>query len=98
MDPALEAVDEAFHTLCVTIAQHRIPQRQPLWPRIGDKSFPAQTLAASGDEVFLASAVRDVVAGVLHHALLAAQRAAPPPHVLGGLLDLLVPGHAEQSL
>ena len=39
-----------------------------------------------------------MVAGVLDHALLAARRASPPAHVLGGLLDLLFPGHAEQPL
>src|SRR5215510_8535221 len=98
MDPALEAVEDAFHTIFVTIAQHRIPQRQPLWPRIGDKSFPAKTLAASGDGVCLASDVSDMVAGLLRHALLATQRASPSPHVLGGLLDLLFPGHAEHPL
>src|SRR6266487_936364 len=55
MDPALEAVEEAFNAVCVAIAQHRILQRQPFVPRIGDKGFPAKTLTASSDGVFLAS-------------------------------------------
>ena len=36
--------------------------------------------------------------GVLDDALLAAHRAAPPAHVVGGLLDLLFPGDAEQPV
>src|SRR5207249_4702296 len=98
MDPALEALEDAFHTVFVTITQHRLLQRQPRWPRIGDKSLPAKTLAASGEGVFLASDVGNVVAGGLDHALLTPQRASPPTHVLGGLRDLLFPDHAEQPL
>src|SRR5712691_9480579 len=67
MDPALEAVEDPFDAVCMAIAQHRILQRQPLLPRIRDKSLPAQTLAESGDFVFLASDVGDVVAGFLDH-------------------------------
>jgi hypothetical protein len=92
IDPALEAIENAFNAVFVAIAQHRILQRQPLWPRIGDKGLPAKTLAASGDGVFLASDVGYLVAGFLDHALLAAQRASTPAHVVGGLLDLLSHG------
>src|SRR5712691_7583436 len=88
MDPALEAVEDAFHTVFVAVAQHRIRQRQPRVPRIGDKGLPAKTLATRSDGVFLTSDVGDVVAGFLDDALLATHRAAPPAHVLGGLLDL----------
>src|SRR5262252_10634204 len=95
MDPALEAVEDAFHTVCIAIAQHRLLQRQPLLPRLGDKGLPAQTLAKIGNGVFLASDVRDVVARFLDHPLWAARRASAPAYVLGGLLDLLFPGHAE---
>ena len=98
VDPALEAVEDAFHAVFVAIAQHRILQRQPLWPCIGDKGLPAKTLAVSGDGVFLTSDVGYMVAGFLEHALRAAQRASPPAHVLGGLLDLLFPRHAEQPV
>src|SRR5438128_12436339 len=55
MDPALEAVEDAFNAVFVAIAQHYILQRQPRVPRIGDKGFPAKTLAKVGDAVFLAS-------------------------------------------
>jgi len=54
MDPALEAVEEAFNAVFVAIAQHRLLQRQPCVPRLGDKGFPATTLAQVGDAVFLA--------------------------------------------
>src|SRR6266436_3221901 len=75
MDPALEAVEEAFNAVFVAIAQHDILQRQPRVPRIGDKGFPAKTLAKVGDAVFLASDLGNVVADFLDHALLAVQRA-----------------------
>src|SRR5215471_20670052 len=98
MDPALETVEDAFHAVFVAIAQHCIVQRQSLLPLIGDKGLPAQTLAESGDGVCLTRDVGDVVAGFLDYALLATHRAAPPAHVLGGLLDLLFPCHAEPPL
>jgi len=97
MDPALEAVEEALTAVCVAIAQHRLLQRPPLWPRIGDKGLPAKPLAESGDGVCLTSHVGAVVAGFLKHTLLAVHSAAPPAHGLGGLLDLLFPGQAEQA-
>ena len=59
-------------------------------------SLPAQTLAERGDGVCLTCDVGDMVAGLLEHALLATHRAAPSASVLGGLLDLLFPCHAEQ--
>ena len=81
VDPALEAVEEAFHAGCVAVAQDRLRQRQPRVSRIGDKGFPTKTLAMSSDGVFLTRDVSDVVAGFLDHALLAVHRAAPPAHV-----------------
>src|SRR5262249_35078942 len=51
-----------------------------------------------GNVVCLARDVGDVVAGFLEQPLLAVHRASPPAHVLGGLLDLLFPGHAEQPV
>ena len=98
MDPALEAIEDAFHTVFVAVAQHRRLQRQPLLPFIGDKGLPAKTLAKIGNAVFLAHDVGEVVAGVLDHPLLAVYSASPPAHVAGGLLDLLFPGYAEQPL
>ncbi len=98
MDAALEAVEEAFHAVCVTIAQHRLLQRQPRVSRIGDKGFPTQALAVRSDDVFLTCDLCDVVTGSLDHALLAMHSASPSPHVVGGLLDLLVPGDAEQPV
>src|SRR5204863_4115031 len=95
MHAALEAVEDAFDTVCVAIAQHRLLQRSLLWCRIGDKGLPAKTLPESGDGVFLASDVGNVVAGFLDHPLLAMHRAAPPAYILGALLDLLVPCHTE---
>src|SRR5713101_1535716 len=95
VDPALEAVEDAFHAVFMTIAQHRLLQRQLLWCRIGDKGLPAKTLTESGDGVCLASDVGNVVAGFLDHPLLAVHRAAPPADILRGLLDLLFPCHAE---
>ena len=90
MDAALEAVENALNAVCVAIAQHRMLQRQPLLPCIGDKGLPATTLTESGDFVLLASEVGDVGAGFLDHPLLAAHRASTPAHVLGFLLDLLL--------
>src|SRR5215470_12438075 len=98
MDPALEAVEDAFHTVFIAIAQHRLLQRQPLLPRIGDKDLPAKTLAKIGNVVFLASDVGDGVARFLDHPRWTARPASAPAYVLGGLLDLLFPGHAEQSV
>src|SRR6266568_9630080 len=43
MDTALEAVEDALNAVCVAIAQHRLLQRPPLLPRIGDKGLPAKT-------------------------------------------------------
>src|SRR2546428_10504692 len=97
MDPALEALEDAFHTVFVTITQHRILQRQPRWLRIGDKRLPAKTLAACGDGVCLASDLGDMVADVLRDSLLAVLRGASPPHLVSGLLDLLYPDHTEQT-
>src|SRR5438128_9348297 len=51
MHAALEAVKDAFNTVFVAIAQHRLLQRQPLWRRIGDKGLPAKTLTERGDGV-----------------------------------------------
>src|SRR2546430_10962002 len=96
MDAALEAVEDAFHAVFVTIAQHCILQRQPRVSCIGDKGFPTQALAVRSDDVFLTCDLRDVVTGSLDHALLAMHCASPSTHVLGGLLDLLGPGDAEQ--
>src|ERR671938_1599046 len=98
MDAALEAVEDAFHAVFVTIAQYRILQRQPFLLRIGDKGLPAKTLAQSGDAVFLARDLGDVVAGFLEHPLLAVYSASTPAHAPGGLLDLLFPGHPEQPV
>src|SRR5262245_56615042 len=98
MDAALETVEDAFYAVFVTIAQHRLRQRQPRVSRIGDKGFPTQTLAVRSDEVFLTRDLRDMVTGSLNHALLAMHSASPSTHVLGGLLDLLVPGDAEQPV
>src|SRR5438128_5654785 len=84
MDPALEALEDAFHPVFVTIPQHRLLQRQPCWPCIGDKRLPAQTLAASGEGVFLASDLGDVVADFLMHPLLAVLRAASPAYITDG--------------
>src|SRR4029453_4978731 len=98
MDAAFEAVKNAFNAVFVTIAQHRILQRQPRVSCIGDKRFPTQALAWRSDDVFLTCDLGDVVTGSLDHALLAMHRASPSTHVLGGLLDLLVPGDAEQPL
>src|SRR5947209_3766457 len=98
MDPALEALEDAFNTVFVAIAQDRILERQPRVSRIRDKGFPAKTLAAGSDGPFLSHDMGNVVAGFLDHALLAVHRASPPTHVLGGLLDLLFPGHAEQPV
>src|SRR6266446_3527155 len=97
MNAALETVEDAFNVVFVTIAPHRMLQRQLRLPRVGDKGLPTKTLTESGDFVLLTRDVGDVVAGFLDHALLAAHRAATPAHVLGGLLDLLFPCHAEQS-
>src|SRR5262249_62120148 len=94
----LDALDNVSIAVSVETSQHRLLQEQPLWPRIGDKGLPAKTLAASSDGVFLASDVGYLVAGFLDHAFLAAQRASTPAHVLGGLLDLLFPGNAEQPV
>src|SRR5207253_648680 len=78
MHAALEAVEEAFDTVFVAIAQHRLLQRQPLWRRIGDKGLPAKTLTESGNGICLASDVGHVGAGFLDHPLLAVHRAASP--------------------
>src|SRR5437764_12766170 len=83
MDPALEAVEDAFNAVFVAVAQHRILQRQPLLPRIGDKGLPAKTLAKIGDGVFLASDVGDVVAGFLDHPLLTVHSASTSTHSAG---------------
>src|SRR5512145_1742663 len=96
MDAALEAVEEAFHAVFVAIAQHRLLQREPLGPCMGDEGLPAKTLAERGHGVSLTCDVGDVVASFLDHTLRAPHRAAPSASVLGGLLDLLFPGHAEQ--
>src|SRR5262249_27222302 len=96
MDAALEAVKEAVHAGFVTIAKNPNVQRKSFLPPIGDKGLPAKPLAESGDGVCLTRDMGDVVASFLDHALLAAHRAAAPAHVLGGLLDLLFPCHAEQ--
>src|SRR4030095_6103050 len=93
-----ETVEDAFNAVFVAIAQHRILQRQPLLSRIGDKGLPAKTLAKLGKGVFRASELGDVVAGFLDHRLWAARRASAPAYVLGGLLDLLFPRHAEQPV
>src|SRR5262245_43113899 len=98
MDPALEAVEDAFHAVFVTITQDRLLQREPLLRRIGDKGLPAKTLTKIGNVVFLTHDVGDVIAGFLDHPLLAVYRASPPTHIAGGLLDLLFPGYAEQPL
>src|SRR5262249_22584320 len=82
MDPALEAVEDAVHAVCVAITHPRLLQRQPLLSRIGDKRLPAETLAMSGNGVFLASDAGDVVAGFLDHPLLAVHSASTSTHVL----------------
>src|SRR5205823_10442725 len=98
MDPALEAMEDTFNTVFVTIAQDRILQRQSRVSRIGDKGFPAKTLAARRDGPFLPRDVGNVIAGCLDHALCAVHSASPPAHVLGGLLNLLFPDDAEQPI
>ena len=98
MHAALETVEDAFDTVFVAIAQHGIPQRQSRLSRIGDKGFPAESLAELGDVVFLADDVGYVVADAPDYPLLAARRAATPAHVLGFLLNLLFPCHAEQPV
>src|SRR2546426_6714620 len=98
MDATLEAVEDPFDAVFIAIAQHRILQRQPLLPRIGDKGLPAEPLAEIGDGVFLAGDAGDVVAGLLDDPLWTARRASTPAHILGVSLHLLLPCNAEQPL
>src|SRR5438046_9662723 len=98
MEAPLEAVEDPFHAVCIAIAQHRILQREPCLPGIGDKSLPAAPLVETGDGVCLTGNVEDVVAGVLDNPLWTARRASTPAQILGMLLHLLFPNHAEQPL
>src|SRR5262249_23873967 len=59
MDAALAAVEDAFDTVCVAVAQDRLLQRQPLLHRVGDKGLPAEPLDEIGDGVALAGDVGD---------------------------------------
>src|SRR4029434_8552356 len=88
MHAALEAVEDAFDTVFVAIAQHCLLQRQLLGRGIGDKALPAKTSAESGDGVCLASDVGNVVAGFLDHPLLPVHSAAPSASIFDGLLVL----------
>src|SRR5256712_11894756 len=96
MDATLEAVEDPFDAVFIAIAQHRILQRQPLLPRIGDKGLPAEPLVEIGDVVFSAGDAGDMVAGFLDDPLWTARRTSASAHVLGVPLDLLFPGNAEQ--
>src|SRR5712691_3138400 len=98
MDPALETVEDAFNTVFVTIAQHRLLQRQPRRHRVGDKGLPAEPLDEGGNVVSLSGNAGDVVADGLDHPLPAARRAAAAAHILGFPLALLFPGYAEQPV
>src|SRR5438128_12654724 len=98
MKATLEAVEDPFHAVFIAIAQHRLLQREPLLPGIGDKSLPAAPLAETGDVVFLTGNVGDVVAGVLDDPLWTARRASTTAQILGMLLHLLFPNPASQSL
>src|SRR5262249_61377893 len=80
------------------ITQHCLKQRQSLLPRLGQKGLSAESLAEGGYAVCPARYVSDVVGVLLDYALLAAHIAAPPAHVLGGLIDLFFPCHVEQPL
>ena len=51
MDAALEAIEEAFDTVLVGVAQHRLLQRQPRVYRVGDKGPPTEPLGEGGDGV-----------------------------------------------
>jgi len=44
MDPALEAVEEAFNAVCMARAHHRILPRQPRVPRMGGKRLSNHTV------------------------------------------------------
>src|SRR5438067_10366013 len=98
MEATLEAIEDPFHAVFIAIAQHRILQREPLWPGIGDKRLPAAPLAETGDFVSLTGDAGDVVAGLLNDPLWTARRASAPAQISGMPLYLLFPGHAEQSL
>jgi hypothetical protein len=73
-------------------------QSQLRLPRLGDKGRPAQTWTESGAFVLLTREVGDVGAGCLKHLLCAPYRAATSAYVLGGLLHLLCPWHAEHPI
>src|SRR6516162_4885109 len=96
--PALEAGAEAVPAVGVAGAPPRGLPRPPRWPRLGDTGLPPSTVAGNQDGVCLTRARREVVAGVLAHALLAVQRAAPPAPGVGGRLALLVPDDAEPAV
>src|SRR5204863_114830 len=71
VDAAFEAIEETFDAVCIAVAQDRLLQRQPRPWRIGHKRLPAEPLGEGGNSLSLAGDVGDVVAGFLHHALLA---------------------------
>src|SRR6266849_9480787 len=98
MHAALEAVENAFDPVFVTIAQDRIGQRQPLLCRVGDKGLPAEPCGEGGNGVFLAGNAGDVVADVLTYLPSTLRRASAPADVVGLLLDLPFPGNGEQAL
>src|SRR5207245_10551710 len=75
MDAALEAIEEAFDTVFVAVAQHRLLQRQPRVHRVGDKGLPTELLGEGGDGVYMAGNAGDVGANGLAHRPLSARRA-----------------------
>ena len=95
MHAALEAVEDAFDTVFVAIAQDGIAQRKPLWRRIRDEGFPAKALREGSDGAFLAGDAGEVIADVLRYPLLTRCRASSPPDVVGVSLDLLLPFYLE---
>src|SRR5437773_12125001 len=98
MDAALEAIEEAFDTVCVAVAQHRLLQRQPRVHRVGDKGLPTEPLGEGGDGVSLASNAGDVGANGLEHPLLTARSAPASAHILGFSFDLFFPCNTEQPV
>src|SRR5919201_6808245 len=78
MDAAFEAIEDTFDAAFIAVAQDRLLQRQPRPWRIGHKSLPAEPLGEGGNGLSLTGDVGDVVAGFLHHALLATHSTASP--------------------
>src|SRR6266446_5217847 len=83
LEATLEAVEDPFHAVFIAIAQHRLLQREPFGPAIGETSLPAVPLAETGDGVFLPGDAGDVVAGLLDDPLSTARRAPAPARMAG---------------